>query len=110
MEKIATNGHASTVKAHVRTRGQVQALLQGHKNVLGIMPTGGGKSMTFMLPAMCSPHGVTIVVVPIISLRDDMIRRCKEHGIKCAEWSAGRPPEWASIVLVTPEAATGRAF
>ena len=88
----------------------LQALKQEHKNVLGIMPTGGGKSLTFMLPARCSPGGVTIVVVPLTALEGDMVRRCKESDIKCAVWDAGRPPEWASIVFVTPEAAVGQAF
>ncbi|KAG9665746.1 hypothetical protein KCV03_g10303, partial [Aureobasidium melanogenum] len=88
----------------------LQALKQGHKNVLGIMPTGGGKSLTFMLPARCSPGGVTIVVVPLTALESDMVRRCKESDIKCAVWDAARPPEWANIVFVTPEAAVGQAF
>ena len=88
----------------------LQALKQGHKNVLGIMPTGGGKSLTFMLPARCSPGGVTIVVVPLTALEGDMVRRCKESDIKCAVWDAARPPEWANIVFVTPEAAVGQAF
>ncbi|THW89295.1 hypothetical protein D6D17_08769 [Aureobasidium pullulans] len=88
----------------------LQALMQGHKNVLGIMPTGGGKSLTFMLPARCSPGGVTIVVIPLTALEGDMVRRCKESDIKCAVWDAARPPEWASIVFVTPEATVGQAF
>jgi len=88
----------------------LRALKQGHKNVLGIMPTGGGKSLTFMLLARCSPGGVTIVVVPLTALEGDMVRRCKESDIKCAVWDAGRPPEWASIVFVTLEAAVGQAF
>ncbi|THY69432.1 hypothetical protein D6C95_10391 [Aureobasidium pullulans] len=62
----------------------LQALMQGHKNVLGIMPTGGGKSLTFMLLARCSPGGVTIVVVPLTALEGDMVRRYKESDIKCA--------------------------
>lgn len=62
----------------------LQALMQGYKNVLGIMPTGGGKSLTFMLPARCSPGGVTIVVIPLTALEGDMVRRCKESDIKCA--------------------------
>ncbi|KEQ68691.1 P-loop containing nucleoside triphosphate hydrolase protein [Aureobasidium namibiae CBS 147.97] len=66
----------------------LRALQEGHKNVLGIMPTGGGKSLTFMLLARCSPSGVTIVVVPLTALEGDM----------------------ASIVFVTPEAAVGQAF
>ncbi|THZ11090.1 hypothetical protein D6C90_10544 [Aureobasidium pullulans] len=60
------------------------ALMQGYKNVLGIMPTGGGKSLTFMLLARCSPSGVTIVVIPLTALEGDIVRRCKESDIKCA--------------------------
>ncbi|KEQ70844.1 hypothetical protein M436DRAFT_74602 [Aureobasidium namibiae CBS 147.97] len=57
---------------------------EGHKNVLGIMPTGGGKSLTFMLLARYSPGGVTIVVVPLTALEGDIVRRCKESDIKYA--------------------------
>ena len=48
------------------------------------MPTGGSKSLTFMLLACCSPGGVTIVVVPLTALEGDIVRRCKESDIKCA--------------------------
>jgi superfamily II DNA helicase RecQ len=62
----------------------LQALRQRHKNVFGIMPIGGGKSLTFMLLARCSLGGVTIVVVPLTALEGDIVRRCKESEIKCA--------------------------
>jgi len=58
--------------------------MQGYKNVLGIMPTGGGKSLTFMLLARYSPGRVTIVVIPLTALEGDIVRRYKESDIKCA--------------------------
>jgi superfamily II DNA helicase RecQ len=47
------------------------------------MPTGSGKSLTFMLLAYYSPGGVTIVIVPLTALEGDMVRRYKESSIKC---------------------------
>ena len=44
----------------------VEAVLQG-RNTLAIMPTGGGKSLCFQLPALCRP-GVTVVISPLIAL------------------------------------------
>jgi superfamily II DNA helicase RecQ len=66
--------------------------------------------MLFMLPARCSAGGLTVVVVPLVSLRSDIKGRCDELGIECVEWSGGRPHEWASVVLVTPESAVGESF
>ncbi|KAB8229558.1 P-loop containing nucleoside triphosphate hydrolase protein [Aspergillus alliaceus] len=74
------------------------------------MPTGGGKSMLFMVPAFAGPGGTTIVVVPLVALRADMARRCQELGISCVPWESRRPPDAASIVLVTPESAVSPDF
>ncbi|THZ13147.1 hypothetical protein D6C89_10612 [Aureobasidium pullulans] len=60
------------------------------------MPTGGGKSLTFMLLARCSPGGVTIVVIPLTALEGDIVRRCKESDIKTPP---GRPNRQASYSL-----------
>jgi superfamily II DNA helicase RecQ len=73
------------------------------------MPTGGGKSMLFMLPAWVG-GGCTVVVVPLIALRRDLEQRCKRAGISCVEWESRRPPDEASIVLVTPESALSKEF
>lgn len=86
-------------------RAAMEAIMRGDPKVVAIMATGEGKSVLFMLPAICVPGGLTVVVVPLIALRQDMIQRCRGHGIKCAEWKAGRAIDDVSMVLVTPESA-----
>ncbi|KAL2843525.1 hypothetical protein BJX68DRAFT_270023 [Aspergillus pseudodeflectus] len=86
------------------------AIQQGHSPVVAIMPTGGGKSMLFMLPVWAVPGGTTIVVVPLILLRQDMARRCRQVGVSCVAWDRQRPPDEAAIVLVTPESAVTSDF
>jgi superfamily II DNA helicase RecQ len=90
-------------------RPALETIMRQKSPVIAIMGTGGGKSMLFMLPAACST-GLTVVVVPLISLRGDMKDRCDKAGIECVEWESRRPHEWAQIVLVTPESAVGDAF
>lgn len=87
----------------------LQVIMQQKSPVVVIMGTGGGKSMLFMLPARCST-GLTVVVVPLVSLRDDLTDRCRRAGIDCVEWDARRPHEWAQVMMVTPEAAVREAF
>ncbi len=88
----------------------LDAIVSGTPRVLAVMRTGGGKSWLFMLPAAGSADGVTIVIVPTISLRQDFMDRCNRDGIPCAEWNGSRPPYHARIVLVTPESAVSQAF
>jgi superfamily II DNA helicase RecQ len=82
----------------------------GESPVVAIMPTGGGKSLLFMLPAFVEQGGTTIVVALFIALRGDMKRRYQKLGISCSEWHSRLPPDAAAVVLVTPEAAVGEAF
>ena len=88
----------------------IDAIVAGKSHVVAVMPTGAGKSMLFMLPAWVEQGGTTVVVVPLIALRGDMMRRCRKLGISCAEWGSRRPPDAAAIVLVTPESAVGEEF
>ena len=88
----------------------LDAIIRRQRRILIVMRTGGGKSLFFMIPAMGAPGGVTIVIVPIISLRADLKSRCDRAGIACAEWNGERPAHWASIILVTPEAAVQPRF
>ena len=88
----------------------IRAVVQGKTPILAIMATGAGKSMAFLLPAVAVADGVTVVIVPLIALREDIRRRCETLGIPYATWDSSRPSESARIVLVTPEAAEGKAF
>ncbi|KAH1712271.1 hypothetical protein KXX60_006462 [Aspergillus fumigatus] len=88
----------------------MRAIQQGESPVVAVMPTGGGKSMLFMVPVFTAPGGTTIVVVPLVALQADMMRRCQELGISCVAWESRRPPDAASIVLVTPESAVSPDF
>lgn len=60
----------------------IDAVLKG-RDVLGIMPTGAGKSICYQVPALLLP-GITIVISPLISLMKDQVRALNEAGIHAA--------------------------
>ncbi len=60
----------------------IEAILTG-RDVLGIMPTGAGKSVCYQVPALLLP-GVTIVVSPLISLMKDQVQALNQAGIHAA--------------------------
>lgn len=60
----------------------VRAVMEG-KDALAIMPTGGGKSLCYQLPALCRP-GVTVVVSPLIALMKDQVDALQARGIPAA--------------------------
>jgi hypothetical protein len=63
-----------------------------------------------MLPAYCVPGGVTIVIAPLVSLKDDLQRRCEELQIDSTIWESQRPNRVASVIFVSPESAVSKTF
>ena len=66
----------------------VRAVLTG-RDALGILPTGGGKSVCYQVPALLLP-GLTLVVSPLVSLMTDQVERARRAGISADFSTAAR--------------------
>lgn len=60
----------------------IDAILSG-RDVLGVMPTGGGKSMCYQIPALMMP-GISLVISPLISLMTDQVTALTKAGVRAA--------------------------
>ncbi|HSG56254.1 MAG TPA: ATP-dependent DNA helicase RecQ, partial [Paracoccaceae bacterium] len=79
----------------------VEAVSAG-RNVLAIMPTGGGKSLCFQLPALMR-EGVTVVISPLIALMRDQVRALREAGVEAGALTSGNTPEETDAVWLALE-------
>ena len=77
-------------------RPVVDAVIAG-ENTLAIMPTGGGKSLCFQLPALMR-EGVTVVISPLIALMRDQVRALQAVGVSAGALTSGNTPEESDAV------------
>ncbi len=98
----------------------INLVLEG-RDALVLMPTGGGKSLTYQLPALLLP-GVTIVISPLISLMQDQVDRLQANGIEASYINSSLSPQERSrrerallngelkLVYIAPERALQESF
>ena len=81
-------------------RGGQEALIDAQisgRDVFGVMPTGGGKSLCYQIPALML-EGVTLVISPLISLMQDQVLALKNAGIPAAYINSSLSPEQLWLV------------
>lgn len=98
----------------------IGAILSG-RDVLGIMPTGGGKSLCYQVPALMLP-GITLVVSPLISLMKDQVTALRKTGVDAAYLNSTLSPDQIRLVYrrayqgaykllyIAPERLNGEGF
>jgi superfamily II DNA helicase RecQ len=88
----------------------VMSVATGINQLFVILPTGEGKSLTFILPTMTPAAKTTIVVTPLVALAEDMLRRCKTAEIDAIIYGRGRPRMSTIVIIVTESAVTSTSM
>jgi hypothetical protein len=107
-----------------RSKGQrmmVEMAFSGKQNFIGVLPTGGGKSLVFLLPAFAAtidtpPNGLvqkTLVIIPNKSLMADTLKKAMKFGVSCAQWIVGisdRVIKDTALILIAIESLASYKF
>jgi hypothetical protein len=107
-----------------RSKGQqqmVELAFAANQNFVGVLPTGGGKSLVFLLPAFAAtvdtpPDGMvqkTLVIIPNKSLMEDMLKKAMNNGVSCAQWTvktSDRIIKDTALILVAIESFASYKF
>jgi len=92
-------------------RLMVEYALSGQNNFVCILPTGGGKSLVYQIPALAQPSQINLVVVSNKALMVDSLRKTKNLGIPCCKWtSRSQDIGDASVVFLAMESISSMGF
>ena len=87
------------------SQAEIVDTLAGGQSLLVLMPTGGGKSLCYQIPALMR-EGVAIVVSPLIALMNDQVANLRAAGVHCAAVHSGTPPD--DVRQIAEDIAQGR--
>ncbi len=79
-------------------QADIVGAVAGGEDVLAILPTGGGKSLCFQLPALLRP-GLTVVISPLIALMRDQVRALREAGVVAGALTSGNTEDETAAVF-----------
>lgn len=123
MEEEMTDGLQRLLgpKATWRSDKQAESMrsiiaLKADQTVINVLPTGAGKSILFMLPAVMEDTGTSIVVVPFVALMDNLVRRATDIGVDCIQYrslmNSGREgiPRAARLIVISADIVSSAEF
>lgn len=90
--------------------------LEGQSSLVVVLPTGAGKSVLFMVPAVMEGGGINIVVVPFTALADDLVSRARMLGIRCSYYQSSefyqheKQPSVGRLIIVSADVASKGGF
>ena len=98
----------------LRRPGQRDAMLavmgpRAAEQVIVVLGTGSGKSLIIIVAAVMEGAGTTVLVLPTVALRTNMLQRAQKMGIRILTWSPGQTRA-APLVVVSAEAACSQGF
>lgn len=108
MQHVLKNSEVSFKSAEQEQA--MHAVVQGQTPLVVVLPTGGGKSLLFTVPASMPGARVTILVVPFRALIEDHVQRISQSGVACAEWTQAQTHYPTSIVVVSADVAGSPSF
>lgn len=102
-------------EATARSEGQWEALsrmIEGHAQLVVVLPTGGGKSLLFQLTSLLPAAGVTVAILPLVVLKQDLIGKCEALAIPHTVWDSSHDVDsgCAPLLLVSVEEACSKPF
>jgi hypothetical protein len=110
LKQLFQNRPGTCFKSTAQQQMAAMALERKHSFVT-VLPTGGGKSIAYLLPALVEEDLLTLVLIPNKALLSDSLRKTKDFGISACQWmSTNQSVGEACVVFLAMESITSRAF